>query len=511
MATESNSYDRVPYESFPFAETHPDRLAALAHLFGLQAPPVETCRVLELGCAGGGNLIPMALSMPQAEFVGVDLSAVQVEQGQQIIDDLGLNNIRLIAGSITDIDASFGHFDYILCHGVYSWVPDPVQDAILQVCGTQLSRNGVAYVSYNTLPGWRMRGMIRDLMRYHAMQFDDPAQRVAQARAILDFLAKWIPAENNAYGMMLQSELKGLKTAADYYILHEHLEEINQPIYFHEFADRAARHGLQYLAEANFSSMLASNFPPEVSQTLANIASDVIRQEQFIDFLRNRTFRQTLLVHDTQSVIRNVSPVRVLDLWISSSLMPAHAGADLASPGDALFQRADGGRVATPNAITKAALTLLSQHWPGRIAFADLLTSATDLLGASVRPSVNDALSPAEVLSSDLLQCFTAGLIEFHKTPAPFRIGLSEHPEASPLARWQARHGMRYVTTFRHEIAIVDAAAADLIQRVDGTRSVDDIQRALTQSRGTDLASPPTRAQLMAQLGNLGKTALLKA
>jgi len=511
MSTESTSYDRVPYESFPFSETHPERLAVSAHLFGIQAPPLTDCSVLELGCAAGGNLIPMAVSMPDARFVGVDLSAVQVAQGQKIIDDLGLGNIRLIAGSITDIDASLGQFDYILCHGVYSWVPDAVQDKILQICGTQLCDDGVAYVSYNTLPGWRMRGMIRDLMRYHAMQFDDPGQRVAQARAILDFLAKWIPSENNAYGMMLQTELKGLKNAADYYILHEHLEDINEPIYFHEFARRAGAHGLQYLAEANFASMLASNFPAEVSQTLATIASDVIRQEQFIDFMRNRTFRQTLLVNGHHAVDRSVAPARVVDLWVSASLAPVQPGADLGSTQEALFQRADGGRVVTPNPVTKAALTLLSQHWPARFSFTELLTRATVLLGPTTRMSANNTLTPVEVLSSDLLQCFTAGLLEFHPGPAPFAVRPGNRPEVSPLARWQARQGYPYVTNLRHEITLVDSDAAHLIRLIDGTRTVDDIRSELLQCRDPKADGAPTRAQVETQLDNLGKAALLRA
>ena len=75
-STQRTSYDEVPYESFPFPQTHPDHLATLGRLFAIQPPPLERCRVLELGCASGGNLIPMAVAMPQAEFFGVDLSAI---------------------------------------------------------------------------------------------------------------------------------------------------------------------------------------------------------------------------------------------------------------------------------------------------------------------------------------------------------------------------------------------------------------------------------------------------
>ena len=67
----SYSYDEIPYESYPFAQSHPDRLATLATLFGMKPQPIDDCRVLELGCASGGNLIPMAACLPGSKFVGI--------------------------------------------------------------------------------------------------------------------------------------------------------------------------------------------------------------------------------------------------------------------------------------------------------------------------------------------------------------------------------------------------------------------------------------------------------
>ena len=88
-------YDRVPYPGLPFAQTHPDRLATLAILFGLAPAPVTGCRVLELGCGDGGNLIPMAFEQPGSEFLGIDLARSGIEQGRRAIESLGLPNIRL--------------------------------------------------------------------------------------------------------------------------------------------------------------------------------------------------------------------------------------------------------------------------------------------------------------------------------------------------------------------------------------------------------------------------------
>lgn len=510
------TYDKVPYESFPFPDTHPDRLATLGHLFGLQPPQLGRCRVLELGCASGGNLIPMALSMPDAEFVGIDLSTVQVSDGQRAIGELGLTNIRLLAMSITEIDESLGQFDYILTHGVYSWVPNEVQEKILSICSRQLTSNGIAFVSYNTLPGWRMRGMIRDAMRFHAMQFEDPSIRVGQARGILDFLAKWVPSENNAYGMLLQSELDILRNAADYYILHEHLEDINEPIYFHEFIARAGKHHLQYLAEADITTMLASNLPPDVSETLVRIAPDVIRQEQFMDFLRNRTFRQTLLIRDDRTVIRTLTPERVTSLWVSANLTPCSVNMP-SSAQQSVFQGLKGGMVTSSNAVTKAAFQILAECWPGRLLFSDLLSKTEERLGGSGddHPQEN-GLSAEAILASDILQCHLGGMVELHSCPAPFVAYAGVFPKASPLVQWQIGNKMNQLTTLRHDIVKVDEGVGKFLKLLDGTRNRVELC-AEVAALNLQIAPNPDNKEHFATIGEwvdriliqLGRSALL--
>jgi cyclopropane fatty-acyl-phospholipid synthase-like methyltransferase len=135
-------YDSVPYDSHPFPQTAVEHLEALAYMFGLDAPRPEHARVLELGCASGGNLIPFASRHSEATALGIDLSTVQISQGVDAIRLSGLANVTLRAFDIAAIDASFGQFDYIVCHGVYSWVPPEVQDAILRVCSENLAPNG---------------------------------------------------------------------------------------------------------------------------------------------------------------------------------------------------------------------------------------------------------------------------------------------------------------------------------------------------------------------------------
>src|SRR5216683_3356410 len=293
----STGYDVVPYPSFSHPLSHPDHLSTLATLFGMEPAPVDRCRVLEIGCASGGNLIPMAVGLPGSEFIGIDLSERQVVAGQAVVEDLGLKNIDLRHLSLLDVAPDLGRFDYVIAHGVYSWVPAPVRDKLLFICREQLTPNGITYVSYNTYPGWHTRGVVRDMMRYHTRRLDDPKTVVDQARALLTFLAKSVPVEGGVYGAMIRQEENALRDKSAASLLHDELEEVNEPVYFHQFIGEAERAGLQFLCEADVSSTFGLQLPPGVSTELAKMGNDPLVQEQYLDFLTNRKFRQTLLCH----------------------------------------------------------------------------------------------------------------------------------------------------------------------------------------------------------------------
>ena len=279
----STSYDEMPYPAAAYRQSHFARLEALAKLFGMSPADIRHSRVLELGCADGSNLIPMACALSESAFLGLDLSARQIKAGQEIIASLGLSNVELRQCDICQVDQSFGAFDYLIAHGIYSWVPTEAQEKILSICSENLRDNGVAYVSYNTYPGWRMRGMLRDMMLYHARKFDDPKKRIEQARALIQWLGEFVRSENNFYGMLLKSELEQMQHWQDTYFRHDSLAEINEPVYFHEFIERAEAHRLQYLAEAEFPSMLASNHAAPVAEALNRLGRDIIEMEQYMD------------------------------------------------------------------------------------------------------------------------------------------------------------------------------------------------------------------------------------
>ncbi|HJZ54767.1 MAG TPA: class I SAM-dependent methyltransferase, partial [Gemmataceae bacterium] len=410
-----NSYDEVPYESHPYAQTHPSRLHVVATLFGLPPPPVEKCRVLELGAAAGGNIIPLAETFPESWFVGVDLSARQVSDGERLIHTLGLKNVSLRHASILDVDESYGPFDYVICHGVFSWVPTVVREKILEICSKNLTPNGVAYVSYNTYPGWHMRGMIRDMMRYHAMRFATPQQRTQQARALLDFLAQSVRQEG-PYSVLLKTELESIRHQADHYLYHEHLEEVNDPLYFHQFVEMARNHGLRYLGESRLGTMVTGNFGPEVEKTLKLLAPDQIQTEQYMDFLRNRMFRETLLIHQKTAPNWEIKPECVRRLHLASSGKPVgDKPPDLKSEEPAQYQTRSGMTLSTGRPLLKAAMQVFASHWPGTISFDELRREARAMLGVGDPDDPALAAEDAKPLASSLLTSYiSSDLIELH-------------------------------------------------------------------------------------------------
>src|SRR5258707_3967292 len=113
MSSRLNPYYSVPYPSFAFLQTHPGRLAVVGTLCGMNPPDVEHCRVLEIACGNGGNLIPMAFGLPKSDFMGVDLAAKPVEIARERIARLRLKNIRVEQVDLMEIGPDFGEFDYI--------------------------------------------------------------------------------------------------------------------------------------------------------------------------------------------------------------------------------------------------------------------------------------------------------------------------------------------------------------------------------------------------------------
>lgn len=320
-------YDEAPYGSLVHPASAPDHLAAVAHLFGIDPPPVVTARVLEIGCAAGANLLPFAAAHPCASVVGIDLSGVQIAAGRRAARRMGLTNVTLMHGDIAEIDVNaLGQFDFVICHRVYSWVPEHVREAILSAIRASLTPDGVAYVSYNVYPGWQSREVLPDV-----------------------------------------------------------------PCYLVDFVERLDVHDLTYLADAQTETMYAANHSEETAQRLVDECASQLELEQCLDFVSNRAFRQSLVVHaDRAAHIRyDVGPARFPRLHFATRL-PVTDGFTRFDHTNQHYGEAGARQIYTNDHGVKAALDVLTAHWPQTVAWHELIAAAGGrLAGAGLDAPAN--------------------------------------------------------------------------------------------------------------------------
>lgn len=305
MTTNTNDvqqtiYSELGYKSMPFPYTTPATLEAYAALVGVSAPNPKTARVLELGATYGGNIISQALFNPDATFVGIELSQEQVEKGNEVIANAGLTNVSLIQSDIASIGSEIGTFDYIIAHGVYSWVDDGVKEALLRLIDEHLAEDGIAYVSYNTYPGWHTMEEVRQLMMFSnrdKAQFNHK-EKVLHGKTIGSIVGSQILKYDNLKerNSKFLGALRSVMQKDEYYVGHDHLEPNNDPVYFYQFNDHLEAHYLAYLCDADLTLSMVRSFDADIADTLDKLAlNDHVAQEQYLDFMLDTTFRKSII------------------------------------------------------------------------------------------------------------------------------------------------------------------------------------------------------------------------
>lgn len=305
MTTNTNDvqqtiYSELGYKSMPFPYTTPATLEAYAALVGISAPNPKTARVLELGATYGGNIISQALFNPDATFVGIELSQEQVEKGNEVIANAGLTNVSLVQSDIASIGSEIGTFDYIIAHGVYSWVDDGVKDALLRLIDEHLAEDGIAYISYNTYPGWHTMEEVRQLMMFSnrdKAQFNHK-EKVLHGKTIGSIVGSQILKYDNLKerNSKFLGALRSVMQKDEYYVGHDHLEPNNDPVYFYQFNDHLGAHNLAYLCDADLTLSMVRSFDADIADTLDKLAlNDHVAQEQYLDFILDTTFRKSII------------------------------------------------------------------------------------------------------------------------------------------------------------------------------------------------------------------------
>ena len=293
-------YKELGYKSYPFPFTTPAYLEAYGTLVGLKPPTAKTARVLELGATYGGNIISQAVHNPEATFVGIELSQDQVEKGNKIISDAKLDNVSLLQGDILNFDESLGNFDYIIAHGFYSWISDEMKDKLLDIISHHLADNGIAYVSYNTYPGWHTMEEVRQLMLFANRGYDELThkEKVLRGKTVGSLVGAQILNYDNLKerNSKFLGALRSVMQKDDYYVGHDHLEPHNDPCYFYQFNDHLKAHNLAYLCDADLTLSMVRSFDSDIADTLEKLApNDHVAQEQYLDFILDTTFRKSII------------------------------------------------------------------------------------------------------------------------------------------------------------------------------------------------------------------------
>jgi SAM-dependent methyltransferase len=458
--TNYEAYQEMPYAGSAYADSHPASMWPIAALMGLSPAAVDDCRVLEVGCARGGNLVPMAASLPTSRFVGLDLSDHHIAQASAARDALGLRNLELVRGDIAEVGGQLGTFDYIIAHGVYSWLPAPTRDRLMALCGSALAPQGIAYISHNVYPGWHRKLALRHMMLYHARGIERATDRVAAAKALLEFLSTASSPRDASYKLWLHEEAEFLLDATDHYVFHDHLAVHNEPSYFHEFVAAAAPHGLEFVADAYLPANFGNMLPERLTGDLAELtAGDRVAFEQYQDFVLNRPFRKTLLCRRDAGPAARPVTAAVAKTHVMTDLQPiAEEGG-----GPRSWQRG-ARKLGEVNEATHGLLSILAARWPGTVPFAELFDGYRALeLGE------DPAGSTQEQFCDDLFLLALNHMVSLRATrleAPPTRA----QPVTLAWVRQELADSAGRLTTMHHRTATLAPPLRVLARLADGTR-----------------------------------------
>jgi len=484
----TSAYDQVRYPTFAKTATHPARLGALGVLLGRRVSAPARCRVLEIGCGDGMNLLSMAATATESRFVGFDYCAPAIAEGLATARAAGIRNVELVEKNILDATPGLGNFDYIIAHGVYAWVPAPVRDAVMALIGRHLAPDGLAFLSYNTVPGCHVRRIVRDLLQDAVRGIAGAQAQIAAARDALEFFAaQWTSPDPLLSALRRQAEETLKHDPA--VLFHDELGDVYEPQLVSDVAAHAAANGLQYLCDARPRVNMDAFFPREESRPLFERAGgDWVRFEQLRDYAALQGFRETILCRADGPVARRAEPARLRMLHAVGEF--SRAATDAAGAEECVYLGANDIRTTTTDPRLAALLERIDAAYPGSIP----------LENEDVEGDVGESL----------LLLHLAGSLELLAQPLPCLQTPGARPQASALARVQAGRGDRLLCSLRHTpVEITDAMGLHFITLLDGSRTREELAAAMAAAAGQPVAAAAERLQ--AGLQGFCRAALLTA
>lgn len=532
-------------------------MEAIGRLFGLHPAPAHSCRVLELGCGDGGNALSIAQTLPGAQVLGVDASSGAIERGTQLARAAGLANVELRCATFEQLGDIVGEspgnesgylpgnkpgdsprkgparpmanepaeFDYIVAHGVYSWVPPQARGALLDCVKRCLAPQGIAFVSYNAYPGSYLRDMARDMLRYHVQDVSDPGERLVRAQELMKTIVDI--EQPSPFARVLREQMERMLGYSDALLFHDDLAEVSTPFYFHEFVEHARARGLQFLSEADLFESQMRDMPESAGRLMASLPQDAVVREQYMDFFKNRMFRQTLICHEAAPIDRTLDEAAIERLWVASRARPQGTGLDgedgrapsgeralperpvsaenpdanaFVTPISAdnheanTFVTPEGFTMTTSEPLVQAAMGALGEAWPGSVEFPALLACAREAAGSAEAP----AELVAARLRGVLLEAYLARIVMLAGCPPPVTGEVAECPTVSPLARAQQAAGLKALSSLLHVNVRLDGdLEGSTLGLLDGTRTVAEVAAALD-------APPEQIVESVARLASVG-------
>jgi SAM-dependent methyltransferase len=465
-------YEERDYPAMSHPPSHPAVTGVLARLAGL--PPVDPAdmRVLELGCAGGWNLLPIAAEFPGARCVGVDFSERAVADARQVADEAGLGNVRFEMADLASWQSEGPGHDFIIAHGVFSWVPDAVKLRLLELCRDALAPGGVAYVGFNTDPGWALRKPVAETVRALVGRsgFGDSPEPV------LEGIFEALEGAGGAYPDALRAVVQDMRAKAEM-LEFDDLAPVCDPVTVAQFVGWAAEAGLAWLGEAELAQTLPDGVSTSGERWLAHAGPDRLLAEQLADLLSGRTHRAAVLARADVARPERVSSRVVLDLCVRSGLGVAEREGTME-----LIDRGGGVRARVKERLSRACFGALAELAPACVPVIEMLEAAGRRLGGL------DLSNELPAISRMLLDAAKAGLLELRTEPVRISRELPPKPELDTLRRVAVRRKRPLVDAF-HAPCSFPEPHYRVLAAIDGTRSTDELA-AMARAHTPELDFP---------------------
>lgn len=517
---EEDSYSLIGYASKVHPARDPGHIYTVAALYEMDGVSPERASFLELGCGVGQALFPLAILYPNASFRGIDSSPGQIEAGKKIVEGLAIPNLVLEEKSVSEVEREDEKYDYVLCHGVYSWVAPGLQKSILSAISSSLSENGLGYLSYNTFPGWNFRTILRDFLLAHVDSTAAPSDQIRKARDLLNLFGSAVGYEfERPYSLMMQAELKRIASETDEYLFHELLENENHPVLFTEMTKTLEEFGLMHIADARMSrNELNRLHKTAVSEAVvrgcAEYTTDRRSREQFMDFVFHTPFRESVICRKGRDVAAEAAVEKLERCFFAASFEPLEQETHLDRECEEEFVDLGGQHIFITRPAVKLALAALRKAWPSSAGFESLWESIRNSIHAGSAVFTKDRLAAA------LFDLYRKDYVDVSLNDAPVAIQIAERPRVTAFAALQARTG-QIVTNLRYETVELGDLERELMQFLDGTRDRGMLRDALLlslaehgarlQEDGVEISDPERQKELVATLVDDGLESLRKA